>query len=362
MLGNNPLGDGAARERAITEFDSNRDRRVQRAELAALLSQNMALGQPFSVQWVADDGNAVPKWQSPLFVLLDDDQDGRLSTTELATAEVRLLSRDVDDNELVGLIDFRGPAPATRDMNYRPEPGPTRAFELRSFTLDSVYYTLCEQFGESRRLGPEAFAVASSLMAALDEDQSGAIEQAEMTGLLTARPDLAVRVRLGKRGEKDAALELVSLSADLEQAGAKTHVRPGQLILELAGCELDISTSDADSQPDMGAAIDQLFTMYDADKNDVLDADEIARLPPPAASGVKVFDADADGKLTRDEAGKGYGKLPIYRNTQVQARVAESGDALFGWLDAQPDGRLTARRCAARRSACWISTRTRMAL
>ena len=189
MLGNNPLGDGAAHERAITEFDSNRDRRVQRHELAALLSQNMALGQPFSVQWVADDGNAVPKWQSPLFVLLDDDQDGRLVDGRVGHGRGAVVESGRRRQRTGGLDRFsRSGAARPRDMNYRPEPGPTRAFELRSFTLDSVYYTLCEQFGESRRLGPEAFAVAPGLMAALDEDQSGAIEQAEMPGLLTARP------------------------------------------------------------------------------------------------------------------------------------------------------------------------------
>jgi Ca2+-binding EF-hand superfamily protein len=91
--------------------------------------------------------------------------------------------------------------------------------------------------------------------------------------------------------------------------------------------------------------------MYDANKDNLLDADELANLPPPAAAAAKSFDANTDGKLSREEISQGYDKLPVYRDALVQVRAGESGDALFGWLDAEPDGRLTARemRSAAQR-------------
>ena len=92
----------------IEQFDANRDGRVQRKELAAFLAGDDAGVGPFAVQSVNDfRGDAANV--SPLFVVLDEDQDGRLSTAEISTAIERLRSRDADDDDVVTVADFRRP-------------------------------------------------------------------------------------------------------------------------------------------------------------------------------------------------------------------------------------------------------------
>ncbi len=171
QLGNTPMADAAARYRTSRDYDANHDERVQPEELAALLTGDMGGGRTSAIEWVADR-MALEKWNSPVFVMLDADEDGRLSLEECQTAPVRLRSRDIDDNDAVTIADFRPPDMPQRMTSYRQEARPTRGFALEPYALDSIYYTLREVFNADYGLEPEQFAICPELFTRLDVDQS----------------------------------------------------------------------------------------------------------------------------------------------------------------------------------------------
>jgi Ca2+-binding EF-hand superfamily protein len=268
----------------IDEFDANRDRRVERAELAACLAQNNAYGSAFSVESINDfHGNR--KQDSPLFLLLDQDQDGQLSPAEMAAACVRLRSRDVDDDDVVAVTDFRRPGSNDQAM-FRRHRKPYQAIELNQLEADSIYYTMRELYDEGGGLDAASFALTPGLLAQLDSDQNGTVGRAELAAMVDARCDLLLKVNLGQksRGEQPA-LELKELSDDLVAARATAQVVQRRLRVEVPACGVDIIVDDSP--------------------------------------------ADGDGRS--------------YRALQVQVRAGELEDSLFGWLDSNHDGRLTLR-------------------
>jgi Ca2+-binding EF-hand superfamily protein len=297
QFGSRPAGSAMQQQQMVREFDVNRDGRVQRGELAACLAQNNAGGEPFSVQPLREYG-VESQQDSPLFQLLDQDQDGRLSATEMADAPWRLQGRDANDDEVVTPADFRASPIPDPAMRNRRTSAPRRAFELNKLEIDSIYYALRERYDTGRGLDEASFGYSRGLFAELDTDNSGAIDQAELAGLIEARGDLQLKVTFGgaAEGRPQAVVEVQSTSDDLKATGAEIHTEPGRLIIDLAGGELDVSVVD---------------------------------LVPP----------------TKPEAGKpDQPATPRpYSTLQVQVRAGDVEDALFGWLDANHDGRLTLR-------------------
>ena len=346
VAGNMPLADSAAREKAIKDFDFNRDGRVQRAELAALLAQDNARGRVFSVQRTGDYPMPDDEGAS-VFGLLDADQDGRISADEMSAAAVRLRSRDADDNDTVAVTDFRPPPSRSMMMRApRYESGPERGFELRKASLESMFYTMCEFYDSGNDLQKENFELVPGLLAQLDTDSNGAVNQQEIAAILDARPDVILRVNFhaatSDRGAAEIAIE--SLGEDLTAAGIRTSTtRSGGVSLDLPGCRVDFSPLDMAARIDRLAAAGAQFAALDADKNEMLDSDEWAKFGPAAGLSLESLDKDADGKLSLEEFKAALAMQPSYRELQVQARVGQADDRLFSWLDAQPDGQLTSR-------------------
>ncbi len=343
--GNMPLHVPAERPRIIEQYDANRDGRVQRSELAAFLAQDNAGGRAFAVQSV-NPFRADSRQDSPLFALLDQDQDGRLSAAELSSASVRLCSRDADDDDVVALADFlsaaNGEAPMRRGRDFRRD----QALELNKLEADSIYYTLCEMVDTGNGLDATSFSLTPGLLAQLDIDHNGAVDQEELAGLVNARPDLLLKVNFGpaspdrgQPGPHQPALELAKLSDDLIAAGARTYRTPGGLQVELPGLELAVLVDDLAAPADPLAAAQARFALFDVDKNELLDADEAAA----AGVNLKELDENGDGTLSFAEAKEAFGEARSYRERQVQVRAGQVEDAVFSWLDVNHDDRLTPR-------------------
>jgi Ca2+-binding EF-hand superfamily protein len=270
---------------------------VQRQELAACLAQNNAGGEPFSVQALREYGGGAQQ-DSPLFQLLDQDQDGRLSAAEMSDAAWRLQGRDANDDEVVTPADFRPPPAADPAMRNRRTSAPQRAFELNKLEIDSIYYTLRERYDTGKGLDEASFGHSIGLFAQLDADHNGMIDQAEVAGLIDARGDLRLKLNLGRVADEQPKplVEVQSLSDDLKATGAGIHEEPGRLIIDLAGGELEVAV--VDSVPS---------TKPESEKS------EEAVKPRPFSS------------------------------LQIQVRAGDAEDALFSWCDANHDSRLTLR-------------------
>jgi hypothetical protein len=354
QLGNSPINDRTNKREIIKQFDSNRDALCQRDELASYLSQNNTGGQTFSVRSGNDLRNDVAQ-DSPVFRLLDEDRDGQVSEPEMADATRKLQSRDANDNEVVITTDF-----LSYDTPERPRPRRrsnftvSQASVLNEYSTDAIFYALCELNGVNE-LGPEDFRFVPQRLASLDQDESGTVGQLEIKGLLNAEPDLSLKVSFGGKDRSPPTLELLALGEQMSAIGAETLAAPGRLNLDLSNWTLEIATSD--QAGDNGAPSMQLqaqFATLDANKDDLLEADELTILGPTAEVTLKQLDGDSDGKLSVTELQTPTEKTPqAYRSLQVQARVGQAEDPLFSWLDSKQDGRLTLRemRTAGQRLA-----------
>lgn len=289
MSGNAAQGAMPSELRMIQQLDKNRDGRVQADELPAWLAGDVQSGRAFAAQTVTGTTNTDPR-DSPLFLLLDSDHNGRLTSPELAAAPKLLRSRDADDDDVVLLADLRRLSNNNAMMRDQDEYRHDAALELREAELEAIYYQLTELYDRGDGLDAGAFSLVPSLFAALDRNGDGIVRLAEMVHLPSARSDLVLRVTFPAA---DAAggpsLELVATSDELREA-PQTQPQPAQIDLTVAGTTLDAYTVEGTK--------------------------------PSATVGED---------------------LPNYHTVQIQVRVGQPDDALFGWLDVNHDERLTLR-------------------
>jgi Ca2+-binding EF-hand superfamily protein len=181
------------------------------------------------------------------------------------------------------------------------------------------------------------------LLAELDKNGSRDVDQRELAGIVEARPDIVLNVGLpplSSRGESPT-LELVKLSDDLA-AAARADASPGRVTITLDGYHLDLFVING-AAPDRTEVATALFARLDADKNESLEKGELDELLKASGLAIEAVDRDKDGKVVLDEIKKATESTPVYRDAQVRVRAGEAGDPLFGWLDADNDGRLTRR-------------------
>ncbi len=345
QFGNMPLADAAARNRAIQQFDTNRDQRAQSDELAAFLAQDAARGRPFSVRWIARRESTGPV-ASPLHALLDTDDDGLLSGEEMAAASTRLCSRDVNDDDALALADVLPPPVAGRSQRYRREAPRSHVFELRDVDFESAYYALGDLYGSNAGLR----ATLSDRFAALDQDADGWIDGSELAGLLEAPPDVSLRVAFpAASGDRARPAITIQGTPDHPVADDVTvSLDQDDLIVALRGSRIEFVAVDRRAADETAAAAQDLFAELDADDSGTVDEAELAAAgETPQVEALRTFwkqraDADDDGQWTLAELQSALQRRRPYRQLQVEVSAA-SGDHLFHHLDSHADGRLTSR-------------------
>jgi hypothetical protein len=336
-FGNAPLDNPAQRQKMIEQFDSNRDGRVQRKELALFLAPDTMDGRPFAIESASDYAMAETNQRSPLFALLDLNEDGRISADEMSAATSRLRSRDADDDDVLTMVDFRQPVsadPAKRRGRTAPRP---HAFELNKLEVDSIYYALCERYGADGGLHAAIFPLAPGLFAQLDTDRDGEVDQEEIAGLLNARPDLVLRIDFGPQAENRPrpACKLQTMSDDFAAAGARGRQEFGCLRIEWPDSELDVSVVDLiDDGRAPSAAVRAPPNVPEPEKAAAETQDESTE---PDAHRVN------DDTRTPPSEQPQSDKHRSYKEALVHVRVGAVEDPLFSWLDVNLDGRLTLR-------------------
>ena len=298
QLGNAVLKTAVERKQVVSQYDANDDGLVQVDEFTALLTQQTSGGRVFQVV-SPNESRPEISLDSPVFVLLDEDRDGRLSEDERLAAVKRLRDRDADDNEVVTVADCRRLTINEPSGRRRRTSGPSRAIEMQPWNLDSIYYALYDFFDVGSGLDATSFSLTPRLLEQLDADQNGTVEQQELSGLLEAEPDLHLEVDFGNAAPDSTppAVRLKKMSDDLVAAGARANDRQGAIRIALTGSEIDVfavqAAANSGSEPQVAGA-----------------------------------------------------KQPVYAALQMQALVGEVADPLFCWLDESRDNRLTSRELA----------------
>ena len=249
-----------------------------------------------------------------LFTLLDADKDGKLSPREL-TAAARVLARlDADEDETIAAREvapelFPTPVPGQPIPPAMPAaaaPAPVNFFVLGEATPSEIVRALFARYAPDQlplpapRLSRKDFKVEADLFARLDKNGDGFLDPRELEAFADRAADVEFKVRLGERARGAALLEVLRPTGKAPLASSVRPAGEGGVILQLGTARLDLRCDRSHLGPRFFATLRQTW--------------------------VRAFhtaDANGDGHLNRDEAGRS----PFFRE-------------LFDALDRNTDGRV----------------------
>lgn len=323
----------------IARYDRNRNRRPEADELTRFLFRQSGYYGPFRV-FGTDHYRNLNRSHSQLFELLDRDDDRQLDDRELKLAAESILRLDRDADRGISLNEaIREPAGAGAAWN------PRRTHRRGSVAMDLEDYV--DWALVSYSLDPESdgklFGVADSAIAAVDEDQNGSISEREARLLRDVGPDVALDVQFSGDDLRDPAIQVREIRPSLQDA-VTLEQSPAAVTLSGPGLRVVFEMLDqSDGQQDIPA---EVFAMFDANSDGLLDPDEI---PPQAAGEISLeqMDADGDGKLSLVEINRGRRRSEPIWMIQVRGRAAEFTDGVFAWLDQDHDRFLCEREILA---------------
>jgi len=253
-----------------------------------------------------------------LFARLDRDKDGKLSREELAQATTSLVKLDLDDDEAVTpqevaanifQLPMQGPFVQAGVGSVQPNPyGQPAMGALPDDTLVSVINTanppgrlarqLLIRYGSGdtrirdRKLSREEIGLDREAFDQLDTNKDGVLDADELARFSERRPDLEIRVRLGKRDQGQSVLELVSPQGALAKGLQK--MEDGSLVLKLGGKRMELRCKEEGAKQGTRASLQMVSNFL---------------------SQVQYADMNQDGYLEREE---------LERNNQFQNLLRRS--------------------------------------
>lgn len=355
-------------------LDKNGDGKVTRAELAEWYRRIGA--EPFQfrsgnpglenrVQLIIGGQGQLPSADAinnKLFELLDVNHDGKLSRDELARAAAVLQKLDLDDDEMVSIQEMGG--------NVEPQPGQPVVLRSATFVQEAVNagpfllvksgeankdlaQRLLNQYGRKgqKTLSRVDLGLDEAAFKHLDMDEDDRLDHEELTRFADRPPDLELRVRLGKKADKEAALEIIPAKDPLSRL-AKS-IRPssdGTLFLELGTVQIELGCADTSSEPQFAQRLRQQylaqFNMADKDNNGYLDSTE-AMQNPLYRNVIRMMDRDGDGKLFQKEIIAYLDRMKALQESALRScaslAIKDQGRGLFDLVDTNGDGRLSLR-------------------
>jgi Ca2+-binding EF-hand superfamily protein len=335
---NGDLADGAASSLKEAMPEGTIDRAALRSHVERTLP-------PFALRPRAVIGQGAAL---ALFPLLDSDQDGKLSAGELAAAETRLRARDFDDNGAITpgelILDPKALAAASSPNAAEPaldaSETPVLAVDAAT-TADELADRLLKHYDRDRdgRLTTESSNVEIKLSEPLlnrcDADGDRVLTGEELARLTAWNPDLELQFPFGQADARAAR------SRGGLQAPEGFRVRRkllGGYELDLDEARIDFNRNNRD--PRQADLVD--LRTYDRDNNQYLDAREAA------ASGIgktafAAMDVDGDAKVFKGELTSYVTRQNEAASVRVHLQIRDLGQDLFGALDADFDGLLSAR-------------------
>jgi Ca2+-binding EF-hand superfamily protein len=360
-------------------LDQNRDGKITREELADWYRRIGAA--PFQVQFGDSPGNGgtfmtyagqaqtlpADALNEKLFTLLDANKDGKLSHEELNGAPEILHKLDLNEDETVSVLELSGgierhegtSANVVFTSVYEPRAVngpfiPVKAGEANK----ELARRLMNQYGGKGGKSPEKKLTRQNLgideasFKRLDRDEDGKLDREELARFSQRDPDLELRIRLGKKADKEATIEMVSSKkrpAPLEKSVRRGD--GGSLVLELGTTRIEMGLAGGSSTSIRVA--DRLRQQYlaqfraaDKDNNNYLDKDEAMR-SPFYRNTFRTMDRNDDGKLFEKEVLAYLDKMKELKEIALRScasmSVKDQGRGLFDLFDANRDGRLGVR-------------------
>jgi Ca2+-binding EF-hand superfamily protein len=364
--GQMPRGAGAQLKMWVEQYDSNRDGQIQHDEAASWLGRDTGISaRAFDVRGSRSYGS-VPSATSRIWRLLDVDENGRLSKSELARGAEKFFSLDENDD---GIISPDELIPLREQLRVDRDPASTGSNATNAYAaiyLEPQYevnrldYLLGDLYGRGRVLSPASFPALAGTYKQLDTDGDDRLDQSELAGMRTMTPQLKLTVDFHQAGAKrEASIVVVEHVHEIElvmqPAADRVVLKLGTT--RIVVCALDRTSAQTPGTANMGSQIrmqvhdqcDALGEALDADADGRLGEREIAT----CAETLAKLDANGDGQITNDEipymmiAALVRGERPeeqsLYRPVLTTAPKAANVPSWFVSADYNGDGDVSRR-------------------
>ncbi|HND54382.1 MAG TPA: hypothetical protein PLV92_18350, partial [Pirellulaceae bacterium] len=296
QFGNQPLNTENERREFIKQRDVNRDKVVNMEEAASLFSRDSMRFQAFTVQDLASAADSVSRG-SPLFRILDENEDGVIDEAERNNATARLLTRDADDDEALFSTELAKTTPTDNPRRMaarRRLSAPMHVWHLGPRSdWEGLLLAMQESYSLGGPLTPDVLPDATELFGRLDANGNKMLSRDELQRLVEVPADLAWRVDF-LVGDESPVLKLIG------EEKSPRRVTDSQWEEELGGARITWLAREAAAEPsDAGAK--RLIAMFDGDKNGYLSDDETAPALGGLGLSLESVDTNDDKKLDLEE-------------------------------------------------------------
>jgi Ca2+-binding EF-hand superfamily protein len=358
QFGNPATGTYQNRNDMVRLYDTRKNGRVDRDELARYLTSNQGIARAMSFT-TSEVRREAARDDSPVRQILDANNDFEISEDEIASAEVRLLLKDANDDEILTPSDFSnagmqqpGMAMTTRRSSsgiYRPN----TAWHLHEDTIWSdLLVGLKELYGFGGSPQAEDFMLSSDLFAQLDVDGDGEITTFEMDMLLTVPPHFALVIDIAAEAEGEqygssANVALASMRIDEDQIHSIVQHQPNRLTVSVADVTLDFYADDRLGRSDSKRRAEALLAQADVDKDESISSEEFGAVAPQFNNAeFDGVDTDQDGKVLLEEITTFFQQQTASQAGRIRVLADDQQDVLFPTLDRNHDGRIDGREVA----------------
>ena len=370
-------------------FDGNQDYLVDPGEFLRFLDRNAGATKSFVLR---SSNEYRYRSRSRVRQLLDDDQDGVITTKEMDEAAVRLRQFDTDDDEVVTMADLKSDAqPTTGLLTGRRSEQPDVALQIGNRTdWGYIWYSLSELYSMGGPVAAADISLTPDVAESLDADEDGIVSEEELKGLMDAPPHLTVKASFGETmepgGPSKGRVRLQEISEHLQGLGETVGRLAEQVAFSLPGARVTFFVTEdpmlynasfdavdvnrdgkvADyelarfmqrRQGTVGGLVrawvagheDPLFSALDTGGDGILNARELVQAP----DRLRALDRNADGRLASSEIpeaivvgvirGSPQRDTELFAMSSSSAATGASHSPWFTAMDSNRDGEISRR-------------------
>ena len=331
--------DSRTTEDLLSRYDIESDGRVSTDELLSFMTRDRRSSR---VMQLAGSSYHRLRSHEESFVwgLLDDDLDGRLSRSEMASLDLRLRSRDYNNDDTLQLTELQsGVEDSLVALQLAPSNQPEAVFLLHE-RVDwiRIQAALEELYGRLMTWQHDRFPMTPNFVDHLDADGDGIVRGNELRRCLEISPHIAVLVQFGTAQNSRPQVRMDQRRPD--SLARFERIAPSHLAVSLPGLAVSIIGEDRFGVRANPRAADDFFSRHDSNSDGELSKDEFLEASPWGGFGDVV---DGEAPITRSQWREHVQSGIQLEHRIVQARAGFQVDALFSYIDANQDLSLMAR-------------------